>query len=122
MNTFDLRKAMYPLIYGGDAPNVAKNYTGEDSRFCSVDTLDKSRVKGKIVLCDSVSEGLGALGAGAAGTVMQDDGFKDVAFAFPIPATYLNSTAGKDVLNYVKANARYSQPKEYNLYPFVLIK
>jgi hypothetical protein len=40
-------------------------------------------VKGKIVLCDSIGDGLAASEAGAVGTIMQDGYY--VAFNFSLP-------------------------------------
>ncbi|KAJ0979574.1 hypothetical protein J5N97_015048 [Dioscorea zingiberensis] len=68
VNTFDLKKTWYPLMYGGDAPNTSA---------------------GKIVLCDQLTDGTGPLNAGAVGTVMLNDGYDDYAFSYPLPATAL---------------------------------
>ncbi|KAI3910446.1 hypothetical protein MKX01_034840 [Papaver californicum] len=101
VNTFDLKDKMYPIIYAGDAPNTKEGFDGSQSRFCTTDSLDKALVTGKIVLCDLLTSGNPALSAGAVGTIMQDGGFKDVAFAFPLPATYLGLDDGSNVSLYL---------------------
>lgn len=67
---------------------------------CIENSLDKSLVGGKIVLCDTRNNGSGALSAGAVGMVMQDGGYKDVARHFPLPATYLDLDEGSSVSLY----------------------
>ncbi|RZC58167.1 hypothetical protein C5167_005463 [Papaver somniferum] len=101
VNTFDLKDKMYPMIYAGDAPNITGGFDGSQSRFCTTGSLDKALVTGKIVLCDFLTSGNPALSAGAVGTVMQDGGFKDVAFAFPLPASYLGLDDGSNVSLYL---------------------
>lgn len=51
-------------------------------RYCSEDSLDKSLVDGKIVLCDWLTSGKAAIAAGAVGTVMQDGGYSDSAYIY----------------------------------------
>ncbi|KAA8534157.1 hypothetical protein F0562_031650 [Nyssa sinensis] len=103
INTFDLNNDMYPLIYGGDAPNTTGGFTGSMSRYCTGNSLDSNLVKGKIVLCDTLNSGETTLSAGAVGTVMQDAGFKDVAFSFPLPASYLGVNDGSSISKYMNS-------------------
>ena len=63
--------------------------------------MDESLIKGKIVLCDYLDFMKGPLDAGAVGVVIQDDGFKDFAFSFPLSVTNLELTDGSDVLHYL---------------------
>ncbi|KAF9597456.1 hypothetical protein IFM89_018902, partial [Coptis chinensis] len=95
----------YPMIYAGDAPNKAKGWTGDESRYCDPDSLDKNLVTGKIVLCDSLNSGAAAVAAGAVGTVMQDVRLKDVAFIFQLPATYLSLEDGGNVSQYINTTS-----------------
>lgn len=37
INTFDLKKKMYPLIYAGDVPNAADGYNSSISRYQNID-------------------------------------------------------------------------------------
>ncbi|KAK2968581.1 hypothetical protein RJ640_009409 [Escallonia rubra] len=103
VNTFDQKNAMYPIIYAGAVPNTTANYTKFLSRYCFRNSLDSNLVKGKIILCDSLGNGASALVAGAAGTVMRDRGNKDVAYVFPLPATYLGVEDGATVFNYINS-------------------
>jgi subtilisin family serine protease len=91
----------YPIIYGGDAPNRAANYTSSLSRFCFNNSLDSNLVRGKIVLCEGISSGRTELLAGAAGAVFYDDEDKDLPRLFPLPATHLHEKDGIHILNYV---------------------
>ncbi|KAI3945594.1 hypothetical protein MKW92_032561 [Papaver armeniacum] len=126
VNTFDLKDKMYPMIYAGDAPNITGGFDGSQSRFCTTGSLDKALVTGKIVLCDLLTSGNPALSAGAVSTVMQDGGFKDVAFAFPLPASYLGQDDGSDVSLYLNttrnpvASILKSTDEKDGLAPFVV--
>ncbi|MCL7043337.1 hypothetical protein MKW94_017962, partial [Papaver nudicaule] len=93
VKAFDLKDKMYPMIYAGDAPNTKEGFDGSQSR--------NALVTGKIVLCDLLTSGNPSLSAGAVGTVMQDGGFKDVAFSFPLPATYLGLDDDSNVTLYL---------------------
>ncbi|KAK3034952.1 hypothetical protein RJ639_032352 [Escallonia herrerae] len=73
------------------------------NKYCFRNSLDSNLVKGKIILCDSLGNGASALVAGAAGTVMRDGGHKDVAYVFPLPATYLGIEDGASVFNYINS-------------------
>lgn len=57
MNTFTSKNGKYPLVYGGDFPNAMAGFSKFDSRYCRKDSLDSNLVKGKIVLCDELSNG-----------------------------------------------------------------
>ncbi|KAF2296158.1 hypothetical protein GH714_036415 [Hevea brasiliensis] len=101
INTFDLENEMYRVIYGGNAPDIRNGFNQSTSRYCIQSSLDKTLVKGKIVLCDYISSGETASAAGAIGTIMQDGYFQDVAYNFPLPASHLALCAGFDVSEYV---------------------
>ncbi|OMO76489.1 hypothetical protein COLO4_25555 [Corchorus olitorius] len=101
INTFDLEGKFYPLIWGGDAPDKKYGYNSSDSRYCWPGTLDETLVKGKIVLCDALDYMEGPLDAGAVGAIVQDSGYKDFAFTFPLPASFLELTDGSDILQYI---------------------
>ncbi|TKY56800.1 Cucumisin protein [Spatholobus suberectus] len=57
INTFDLKGELYPIIFGGDAPNTKAGMDGSISRACVPNSLDPNLVKGKIVLCEGRSKG-----------------------------------------------------------------
>ncbi|KAK5795511.1 hypothetical protein PVK06_036779 [Gossypium arboreum] len=118
INTVELKHNLYPLIYGGNAPNTKKdtiapnrgnitsNFTNHkvDFGYSSGDSLDKTVVKGKIVLCDSVDSGEGPLAAGAVGAIMQY--YLDSAFNFPLPVSCLGSEDGTDVSTYLNTTRK----------------
>lgn len=83
-------------------------------RFCSNNSLDQNLVKGKIVLCDTVDTGEVPFMAGAIGTLMQDSGAKDVAFSFPLPASYLGIEEGSQILSYINIT-RYQQTVNFSI-------
>ncbi|XP_074349649.1 cucumisin-like [Apium graveolens] len=105
VNTFNL-SGTYPIVYGGDIPNSAAGFSGEDSRYCSLDSLDKTLVNGKIVLCDELNDGEGQIQAGAVGTIMQDGGFKDHAFSFPLSTSYLSLEDGAEVSTFINTTSK----------------
>ncbi|XP_028096671.1 cucumisin-like [Camellia sinensis] len=125
INTFDLN-SMYPLIYGGDAPNTTAGYDGSESRYCYPGSLNTTLVNGTIVLCDQLHDGTSTLQAGAIGTVMQGDRFKDVAFLFPLSASYMTPQKGSQVSLYINstsnptANIAKSIERKDKLAPFVV--
>ncbi|KAK1571479.1 hypothetical protein Q3G72_017857 [Acer saccharum] len=108
INTVDLTDTTYPLIYGGDAPNVTGGFSYTSSRFCYENSLDKNLVKGKIVLCDFLLSGRGPFYAGAAGAVIQDTFRRDHADTFPLPTSYVNRADGSNILIYIKSNSNAS--------------
>ncbi|KAK1571130.1 hypothetical protein Q3G72_012244 [Acer saccharum] len=108
INTVDLTNTKYPLIYGGDAPNVTGGFSNNLSRFCNEDSLDRNLVKGKIVLCDRLVSGKGPFYAGAVGTVIQDTVRRDYARNFPLPTSYVNEADGRQILTYIKSNSNTS--------------
>lgn len=106
INTFDLKNEMYPMIYGGDAPNTTLGiFTGRSSRFCSRNSLDQNLVKGKIVLCDRVGTGAGPLLAGAVGTLTRDQAPTDNARSYALPASELNLVQGNKIYRYINSTS-----------------
>ena len=75
--------------------------------------MDKSLVHGKIVLCDWLTSGKGAIDAGAVGTVMQDGGYSDNAYTYALPATYLDPRDGIKVHRYLNAT-RYFEAHNFH--------
>ncbi|OAY38520.1 cucumisin isoform X2 [Manihot esculenta] len=105
INTFDLGNTMYPVIYGGEAPNQTAGYDGISSRLCISGSLNKTLVEGKIVLCDAATIGTGAVAAGAVGSIMQNGFFKDVAASFILPSSVLSMSDGAHILEYLNSNS-----------------
>jgi len=73
--------------------------------FCYEDTLQPSKVKGKLVYCklgtwgtESVVKGIGGIG-----TLIESDQFPDVAQIFMAPATIVNSVQGDNVTKYIQS-------------------
>ncbi|KAJ9684398.1 hypothetical protein PVL29_016722 [Vitis rotundifolia] len=104
INTFELN-GMYPLIYGGDAPNTRAGFRGNTSRFCEINSLNPNLVKGKIVLCAALGTGQAAFLAGAVGTVMADGGPKDTGYIYPLPASHLTAGDGKRIAHYISSTS-----------------
>ncbi|XP_061349605.1 cucumisin-like isoform X2 [Gastrolobium bilobum] len=105
INSFDLKGELYPIIYGGDAPNTNGGYDGSISRFCSGGTLDKNKVKGKIVLCEGRSLAQGPFYAGAVGALLQSQSFRDDPPSLPLPGSYLDLLDGTSVYNYLNSTS-----------------
>ncbi|KAK8662516.1 hypothetical protein V6N13_092089 [Hibiscus sabdariffa] len=100
INTFDLKEKMYPFITGGDALNHSQGPIPADSRFCYADSLNKTLVKGKIILCDYYTDSNAPIEVGAVGAVYQTADYKDHVFAYGLPLSNLNLDDGKKVFNY----------------------
>ncbi|XP_071734496.1 cucumisin-like [Rutidosis leptorrhynchoides] len=102
INTFD--GANYTIVSGASVPNTKKGFTSDDSRYCELDSLDPIAVKNKIVVCEDISGPDNAILANTSGVVIEGDlGYEDLAFAWPLPTTYLNSTDGNSVLKYLNS-------------------
>ncbi|XP_025014030.2 cucumisin [Ricinus communis] len=103
INTFEPGNAMYPIIYAGDAMNETARHDSSSS-FCSQDSLNKTLVKGKIVVCDGFSEE-DAVAIGLAGIVAPDGYYTDVAFSYILPVSLISTYNQTDVLNYVNSTS-----------------
>ncbi|XP_010658508.2 cucumisin [Vitis vinifera] len=110
INAFE-PNGMYPLIYGGDAPNTRGGFRGNTSRFCEINSLNPNLVKGKIVLCIGLGAGFkeawSAFLAGAVGTVIVD-GLrlpKDSSNIYPLPASRLSAGDGKRIAYYISSTS-----------------
>ncbi|KAF7816385.1 cucumisin-like [Senna tora] len=102
INTFDLNSNQYPIVYGGDVPNILKGYNRSISRICLEDSLDQNLVKGKIVLCDGfVGAKKVGFASGAAGIVMHSDGAKDTGYSFALPASYIYTQDADNIYGYM---------------------
>ncbi|KAL2902526.1 Cucumisin [Bienertia sinuspersici] len=101
INTFDLQNKTFPLIYGGDAPDTISSNSSR-SRFCIADTLNRTLVKDKIVVCDALVNGTEAFVAGAAGTIMHYVHPHDIPYSFPLPASYIHADDAARVISYTR--------------------
>ncbi|XP_028784672.1 CO(2)-response secreted protease-like [Neltuma alba] len=105
------KSAVYPLVYGESAK--AANADAAAARQCHPDTLDESKVKGKIVICDgksddySTSEKISIVQeAGAVGLVNADDQGRYVASNFgKFPATVISSKDEVTLLQYLNSTS-----------------
>nr|XP_024927334.2 cucumisin-like [Ziziphus jujuba var. spinosa] len=100
INPFDLKNQTFPLIYGGSASN-----SGYDASECDINSLDEKLVKGKIVYCDSNSDGEGPLLAGAAGFLGKGRLFGDTSFNLPLPGSSLSYNEAGEVYKYIRSNS-----------------
>ncbi|KAL9674782.1 hypothetical protein QQ045_002981 [Rhodiola kirilowii] len=104
LNTFDPANQFHQLIYGGNAPNTAGGYSYLSSSYCLDNSLDPLLVNGKIVLCESTGTGQAAFVAGAAGALYTDDGPKDVARPSALPSSYVDTSSGLSIYEYMTSD------------------
>ncbi|KAK0600699.1 hypothetical protein LWI29_017598 [Acer saccharum] len=98
INSFSLDGRKLPLVLGKEV--LSSNCPTENAEACVVGCLDSRKVKGKIIICDTVSGYQGALGAGAAGSILQTILSKEDAFIFPFPASAVSSEEYNAILSY----------------------
>ncbi|XP_038707969.1 subtilisin-like protease SBT4.15 [Tripterygium wilfordii] len=105
LNTFRLKRRMYPLISGAKAAN---NSRIKDDFFspmsCDSGTLDEKKVKGKIVFChrgydqDYVIKKLGGVGV-----ILVKQGNLDTGSSFLIPATIVDPLEAEKIDKYINS-------------------
>ncbi|WCJ19707.1 Subtilisin-like protease SBT4.6 [Euphorbia peplus] len=99
INTFDTENKMYPIIHGPDAENTTN--TG-NSWLCTPGSLNKTMVEGKIVVCDDASSAsLGAIYAGAVGSIMRKGRLEDIERTYDLPASVISMSDEADILEYI---------------------
>ncbi|CAL1387438.1 unnamed protein product [Linum trigynum] len=104
INTFDIGNTMYPIIYGGDAPNISGNFSSSISRLCANNSLNPDLVRGKIVLCDSIVGALVPVLAGAVGSIVAIDRPAGApAENPPSPVSVLTRRQGSTILSYIRS-------------------
>ncbi|KAJ6729835.1 PROPROTEIN CONVERTASE SUBTILISIN/KEXIN [Salix viminalis] len=100
VNTFEPKQKLYPILSGADA-----GYSGSDdgARFCADGSLDPSKVRGKLVLCELGGWGADSVvkGIGGKGTILEKAQYLDAAQIFMAPATMINVTVSDAVNNYI---------------------
>lgn len=84
-------------------------------RTCLENSLNETLVQRKIVLCDELGTGKGPAKAGAAGCIMQGTVSQDVAFSYPLPASYLNLNNGSEVAKYLNSTRYFPEFLCFNL-------
>ncbi|KAI9078354.1 hypothetical protein K1719_039730 [Acacia pycnantha] len=107
INTFDLQNKTYPLIYAGNAPNIAGGFNSSISRLCLENSLDEAMVKGKIVLCESLPRDPTGLVSGAVGILVLPNYPTDSAslFRFPLPLAVLTLNDATPFLSYFNSSS-----------------
>ncbi|KAK2982266.1 hypothetical protein RJ640_020818, partial [Escallonia rubra] len=99
---------VYPLIYGSSAVEKASE---KEARNCDPGSLDGTKVKGKILLCEnkdgeySYKEKLEeVVRLGGIGLILIDDDFRAVASNYrSFPMTAVTSKDGAEILSYIKS-------------------
>ncbi|KAF5729630.1 cucumisin family protein [Tripterygium wilfordii] len=77
-------------------------------RFCIKDSLDGTKVRGKIVLCDMLTRTEAVVAAGGIGAIMRDARATDVAFESIIPISHLDLSSGSHVADYYNSTGNPS--------------
>ena len=72
-------------------------------RLCDENSLDEAKVKGKIVLCDSLPNDPAAALSGAAGFLLQSVLSKDKAALLSFPFAVLTLTDGTTIRSYLNS-------------------
>ncbi|PKA63134.1 Cucumisin [Apostasia shenzhenica] len=114
------------LIYGGNAPNASSGADSSAARFCQAGSLDDKLVKGKVVVCDGLSDGSGSRLAGAVAVIMPAAGANDYALEFGLPASILSPDDNTRIVQYANkttyptANVSKSQGVFDSAAPYVV--
>lgn len=103
VSTFNPNKELYPLVSGAE---VALNSASkDDAKYCMEDSLDPTKVKGKLVYCklslwgsDSIIKGFGGVG-----TIVESDQYLDNAQIFMAPGTLVNGAIGEVINGYIQS-------------------
>lgn len=101
VNTFEPKENFYPIVSGVDA--ALNSESKENARFCLDESMDPTKVKGKIVHCilgqwgtDSVVKEIGGIG-----TILETGEYLDTAQIFMVPATMVNVSDGEKIEDYI---------------------
>ncbi|OMO66729.1 hypothetical protein COLO4_30411 [Corchorus olitorius] len=97
INSFNLNGSKFPIIYG---KQVTKICTLDQAMICWPDCLDRSLVKGKIVLCDRFGGNFAARLAGAVGSIMLNELYENLSAVVALPASALNKSNYAAVKSY----------------------
>ncbi|KAI6702631.1 hypothetical protein NL676_011767 [Syzygium grande] len=100
VNAFDPKEKLYPLVSGADA---AANSSEESARYCMDNSLDRVKVKGKLVYCKFAARGVDSVvkGSGGIGAIIESQQFLDTAQIFMAPSTMVNGTLGEAIDEYI---------------------
>ncbi|XP_073151934.1 subtilisin-like protease SBT4.15 [Henckelia pumila] len=103
LNTISPKKRFYPLTNGALARNTSHFEAGNASA-CEYETLDASKVKGKIVFCQGVGGNIIVHALGAIGTIMTDDYTEDTMFVENNPLSYVSVQEGLKIDKYINSS------------------
>ncbi|CAJ2632383.1 unnamed protein product [Trifolium pratense] len=105
INTFSPEKNMYPLTSGSLAANLSGDSYGSPSG-CDYGTLDRDKVKGRIVYCSGGTGGqdLTIKEYGGAGTIIALEDEADASYTTVIPGAFVDiDTVGKNIETYINS-------------------
>ncbi|XP_023539892.1 subtilisin-like protease SBT4.15 [Cucurbita pepo subsp. pepo] len=103
LNTFSTKKKMSPLISGGRA--ALPNHP--NARWCDGGSLDKGKVKGKILYClGSLDQEYTISELGGVGVIANLMNNTEVLAVTPIPATHLSSQDSDIVETYINSTQK----------------
>ncbi|RWR75994.1 subtilisin-like protein protease SBT4.3 isoform X1 [Cinnamomum micranthum f. kanehirae] len=99
INTFGSTKSV-PLIL---STNASTSCDSARAGTCLAECLDRKLVKGKIIFCEKINSGDGALSSGAQGQIMQTKKEIDDSPIFPLPSTIVDMAQGDNIKSYIKS-------------------
>ncbi|XP_073156453.1 subtilisin-like protease SBT4.6 [Henckelia pumila] len=105
VNAFNLKGKSFPLAYGQETSSTCIEPNAES---CHYGCLDKTRVKGKVVLCNQDNGIEEAFRAGAVGTVVPPSRAPDVSFVVPIPVSSLSMPLFHDLEGYFNSTKNHT--------------
>ncbi|AED97141.1 subtilase 4.12 [Arabidopsis thaliana] len=100
VNAFDMKGKKYPLVYGKSAASSACD--AKTAALCAPACLNKSRVKGKILVCGGPSGYKIAKSVGAI-AIIDKSPRPDVAFTHHLPASGLKAKDFKSLVSYIES-------------------
>ncbi|KAL9238733.1 hypothetical protein vseg_013117 [Gypsophila vaccaria] len=99
VNTFTLEGSNFPLLYG---KGVTSDCDEASAKSCEEACLDQRRVKGKIIVCDSISPFKAALRTGALG-VLAPSNYDNLSFITPLPGATFNEAEFAELKSYLNS-------------------
>ncbi|KAL1213989.1 Subtilisin-like protease SBT4.13 [Cardamine amara subsp. amara] len=100
VNPFDLKGKKYPLVYGKSA--ASSKCDAETAGLCDPSCLEKSRVEGKILVCDDANGLKTAKSVGAIAVIFHSP-IPDVAVVVPLPASGLGMEDFESLVSYIES-------------------
>ncbi|XP_077240818.1 xylem serine peptidase 1 [Tasmannia lanceolata] len=104
INTFSPKKQIYPLIRGADAAN--RSAVDGNPSMCEYGTLDKNKVKGKIVYCEpgGVLQDESIRDSGGAGAIIPYSFNDEVASTFVLPLAVVSPQEAQIISSYINSS------------------